>query len=26
MAHRFRISTLRAPGKFRPAQNQGHSH
>jgi urease accessory protein len=26
LAHRFRISTVRAPGKFRPAQNQGHSH
>jgi urease accessory protein len=26
LAHRFHISTLRAPGKFRPAQNQGHSH
>ena len=26
LAHRFKISTLRAPGKFRPAQNQGHSH
>jgi urease accessory protein len=26
LAHRFHVATLRAPGKFRPANNQGHSH
>src|SRR5262245_32197655 len=26
LARRFHVSTLRAPGKFLPANNQGHSH
>ena len=26
LAQRLRVNTLRAPGKFRPGQTQGHSH
>ena len=26
LAQRFHVNTLRAPGKFRPGQTQGHSH
>ena len=26
LAHRHRVSTMRAPGKFRPGQTHGHSH